>query len=89
MYLAGNRVFRVRDRGESFEAISPDLTTSHPERTTATGSGAENYGVVYALAESPIAAGHALGRDRRRQAVAHARRRREVDRPDREPPGRR
>ena len=57
MYLAGNVVFRVRDRGESFEVISPDLTTGHPERTTTTGSGAENYGVVYALAESPIAPG--------------------------------
>ena len=57
MYLAGNVVFRVRDRGESFEVISPDLTARDPEKTTTVGSGAENFGVVYTLAESPLAAG--------------------------------
>jgi len=57
MYLGGNVVFRVTGRGESFEVISPDLTANDPQRTVSVGSGAENYGVVYTLAESPIAAG--------------------------------
>jgi photosystem II stability/assembly factor-like uncharacterized protein len=57
LYLAGNRVFRLTGRGERWQAISPDLSTGDPVRTTATGSGAENYGVVYTLAESPLQAG--------------------------------
>lgn len=57
MFLAGNVVFRVRDRGETFEVISPDLTANDPARTVSVGSGAENYGVIYTLAESPVAAG--------------------------------
>ncbi|CAN5221033.1 hypothetical protein BH20VER2_BH20VER2_09820 [soil metagenome] len=57
IYLAGNRIFRLTDRGEKFALISPDLTHNDPERTTTTGSGAENFGVVYSLAESPVRAG--------------------------------
>lgn len=57
LYLAGNRVFRLANRAEEWVAISPDLSTQDPQRTTATGSGAEAYGVVYALAESPVVAG--------------------------------
>ncbi len=54
MYLAGNRVFRLTDRGEHWSPISPDLSTQNPARIMTTGSGAENYGVVYTLAESPL-----------------------------------
>jgi photosystem II stability/assembly factor-like uncharacterized protein len=57
VYLAGNRVFRLTEQGEKFTLISPDLTHADPERTTAVGSGAENFGVVYSLAESPLRAG--------------------------------
>ena len=57
LYLAGNRVFRLTNRGEESVPISPDLTRNEPEKTTATGSGAENYGVVFSLAESPVKAG--------------------------------
>lgn len=57
IFLAGNRVFRMTDRGEKFALISPDLTRNDPERTTATGSGAESFGVIYSLAESPIKPG--------------------------------
>jgi len=57
MYLGGNRVFKLTDRGERWTAISPDLSTRNVDRILATGSGAENYGVVYALAESPVKAG--------------------------------
>jgi hypothetical protein len=57
IYLAGNHVFRLTDRAEKYTVISPDLTRNDPARTTATGSGAENYGVIYSLAESPKRAG--------------------------------
>jgi photosystem II stability/assembly factor-like uncharacterized protein len=57
LYLAGNRVFRLTDKAEHFQVISPDLTHNDPARVNATGSGAENYGVIYSLAESPLKAG--------------------------------
>jgi photosystem II stability/assembly factor-like uncharacterized protein len=57
LYLAGNRVFELRSRGEQWRVISPDLSTQDLPRTTTVGSGAENFGVVYALAESPVAKG--------------------------------
>jgi photosystem II stability/assembly factor-like uncharacterized protein len=57
LYLGGNRVFRLAENGERWQAISPDLSTQDPLKTTAVGSGAENYAVVYTLAESPLKAG--------------------------------
>ena len=57
IYLGGNCVFRLTDRAEKYALISPDLTRNEPTRTNATGSGAENYGVVFSLAESPKRAG--------------------------------
>jgi photosystem II stability/assembly factor-like uncharacterized protein len=57
LYLAGNRVFALRARGEHWRTISPDLSAQDLGRTTTVGSGAENFGVVYALAESPVAKG--------------------------------
>jgi photosystem II stability/assembly factor-like uncharacterized protein len=57
LYLAGNRVFKLTAKGEEWTLISPDLTARHPDKIAAVGSGAENYGVVYALAESPVRAG--------------------------------
>ncbi len=57
IYLGGNRVFRLTDRAEHCAVISPDLTQNDPAKTNASGSGAENYGVVFALAESPVKPG--------------------------------
>lgn len=57
MYLGGNRVFKLFERGEQWNMISPDLSRHDPGRIMTTGSGAENYGVVYALVESPIKGG--------------------------------
>src|SRR5205814_5215280 len=57
IYLGGNCVFRLTDRAEKYSVISSDLTHNDPTRTNATGSGAENYGVVFSLAESPKRAG--------------------------------
>jgi photosystem II stability/assembly factor-like uncharacterized protein len=56
-YLAGNRVFRLASKGEKWTVISPDLTARIPDRIDAQGSGAETYGIVYSLAESPVKAG--------------------------------
>ncbi len=60
LYAAGNVVFRSTDEGASWEAISPDLTRSAPDTLEPSGgpitrdtTGAEHYGTVFALAESP------------------------------------
>ena len=57
IYLGGNCVFRLTDRMEKYSVISPDLTRNDAGRITAAGSGAENYGTVFSLAESPKRAG--------------------------------
>lgn len=57
LYLGGNRLFSLTDRGERWAIISPDLSTRNPDRIATVGSGAETYGVIYTVAESPIAAG--------------------------------
>ncbi len=57
MYLAGNRVFKLMERAEQWKLISSDLSTQDPKKIMSVGSGAENYGVVYTLAESPVKAG--------------------------------
>ena len=57
LYFGGNHVFRLTDRAEHYAMISPDLTKSDPARMNAVGSGAEVFGVVYSLAESPVRAG--------------------------------
>ena len=57
IYLGGNCVFKLTDRAEKYSVISPDLTHNDPVKANATGSGAENYGVVFSLAESPKRAG--------------------------------
>ncbi len=54
MYLGGNHVFKLTDHGEHWETISPDLSAREPGKILTVGSGAENYAVVYALAESPV-----------------------------------
>lgn len=57
LYLAGNRVFKLTDRGERWKPISPDLTAQDPKRIRTSGSGAETFGVIYTLAESPTQPG--------------------------------
>lgn len=57
IYLGGNRVFKLTGRGENFKVISPDLSTRELTKMITAGSGAENYGVVYTLAESPVQPG--------------------------------
>jgi len=57
LYLAGNYVFRLTTKGEQWQIISPDLSTQELQKMVTAGSGAENYGVVYTLAESPVKPG--------------------------------
>ncbi len=57
LYLGGNRVFKLTERGDAWKPISPDLSTQDPARIMTTGSGAENHGTVYTLAESPLRKG--------------------------------
>ena len=54
LYLAGNRVFRLTERGDRWTIISPDLTTRDTSKVLTVGSGAENHCTVYTLAESPL-----------------------------------
>jgi hypothetical protein len=57
LYLGGNRLFKLTRRGEAWEAISPDLSSRDPDRILTSGSGAETYGTVVTLSESPLKAG--------------------------------
>ena len=64
LYVAGNVVFRTTDLGNSWEAISPDLTRNDPSTLEPSGgpitkdtSGAEVYATIFALVESPHEAG--------------------------------
>jgi photosystem II stability/assembly factor-like uncharacterized protein len=54
LYMGGNRLFRLTDRGDRWEAISPDLSTGNPLTMTTTGSSAETYNTIVSLAESPL-----------------------------------
>jgi photosystem II stability/assembly factor-like uncharacterized protein len=61
IYLGGQFLFRSRDHGESWDRISPDLTTNDKERQHQENSGgltidnsdAEKYETIYTIAESP------------------------------------
>ena len=62
IYLGAQFLFRSRDRGESWERISDDLTTNDPTKQkqedsgglTIDNSGAENHCTIVAIAESPL-----------------------------------
>ncbi len=61
LYLGSQFLFRTRDKGESWEKISPDLSTNDPELQqqlksgglTVDNSTAENHTTIYAISESP------------------------------------
>ena len=53
LYFGGNRVFRLTNRGDGWEAISPDLTNATPQTMATAGSAAENYDTVVVISESP------------------------------------
>jgi photosystem II stability/assembly factor-like uncharacterized protein len=61
MYYGAQFLFRSRDRGDSWERVSPDLTTNDPAKQRQNDSGgltpdnstAENHCTIFAIAESP------------------------------------
>ena len=61
IYLGGQFLFRSRDHGESWERISPDLTTNDPAKQhqdtsgglTIDNSDAEKYETIFTISESP------------------------------------
>jgi photosystem II stability/assembly factor-like uncharacterized protein len=61
IYLGGQFLFRSKDHGESWDRISPDLTTNDPARQhqelsgglTIDNSDAEKFETIYTIAESP------------------------------------
>ena len=62
LYVGAQYLFRSKDRGDSFERISPDLTTNDPSRQQQEKSGgltidnstAENNTTVFTVSESPL-----------------------------------
>jgi photosystem II stability/assembly factor-like uncharacterized protein len=53
LYLGGNALFRMTNRGENWEQISPDLSQHDVTKILTAGSNAENYGTIVAISESP------------------------------------
>jgi photosystem II stability/assembly factor-like uncharacterized protein len=61
MYIGAQHLYRTRDRGESWERISGDLTTNDPQKLqqeesgglTVDNSDAEKHCTIYAISESP------------------------------------
>ncbi|HXT22847.1 MAG TPA: glycosyl hydrolase, partial [Thermoanaerobaculia bacterium] len=64
VYHAANVLFRSRDGGQHWEAISPDLTRNDKSKQkwaggpiTGDNTGVEFYDTIFAVAESPLSAG--------------------------------
>lgn len=57
LYLGGNYVFKLTERGDSWTRISDDLSTRDISKATTVGSEAETNGTVVSLAESPLQQG--------------------------------
>nr|MDQ2660170.1 sialidase [Verrucomicrobiota bacterium] len=61
IYIGAQFLFRSRDHGQSWDRISPDLTTNDPEKqkqeqsggVTIDNSAAEMYTTIYSISESP------------------------------------
>jgi photosystem II stability/assembly factor-like uncharacterized protein len=64
LYYGMERLYRTRDRGGSWQAISPDLTRNDKSRQQASGgpitkdiTSVEYYDTIFAIAESPLRKG--------------------------------
>ena len=57
LWLGGNHVFRLTQRGDQWERVSPDLTTMNPARMITGGSAAETHCTIVTLQESPLTRG--------------------------------
>ena len=61
LYAAGNVLFRTTNEGQSWEAVSPDLTRNDASKMGPSGgpitrdnTSVEYYGTIFALAEAPL-----------------------------------
>jgi len=64
IYFGGNFLFKSTNRGDSWEKISPDLTTNDPKKIIDSGgeistdnTGAEAHCTIYTITESPVKKG--------------------------------
>jgi photosystem II stability/assembly factor-like uncharacterized protein len=65
LYIGSQFLFRTRDHGQTWERISPDLTTNDPQKqrqeetggVTVDNSAAEMHTTIYSISESPRVAG--------------------------------
>ncbi|MEO7522324.1 MAG: glycosyl hydrolase, partial [Gemmatimonas sp.] len=64
LYVGSSVLFKTLDEGESYTAISPDLTRNDPRTLGSSGgpltkdqTGVETYGTVFVVSESPITRG--------------------------------
>src|SRR6516162_9963091 len=65
LYIGAQFLFRSRDHGQSWERISPDLTTNDPQKqkqeqsggVTVDNSVAEMHTTIFSISESPVTAG--------------------------------
>ena len=64
LYVGSNVVFKTTNEGDSYTAISPDLSRNDPRTLGPSGgpitkdqTGVETYGTAFAIAESPVAKG--------------------------------
>lgn len=64
LYAAGNVLFRSMDEGQSWQAISPDLTRNDKSKQGSSGgpisqdnTSVEYYSTIFTVAESPVQAG--------------------------------
>jgi photosystem II stability/assembly factor-like uncharacterized protein len=65
VYIGAQFLFRSRDHGQTWERVSPDLTTNDPQKQkqeqsggiTVDNSSAEMHTTIYSISESPLAAG--------------------------------
>lgn len=65
LYIGAQYLFRTRDHGQTWDRISPDLTTNDPAKqqqeksggVTVDNSAAEMHTTIYSISESPLAAG--------------------------------
>jgi photosystem II stability/assembly factor-like uncharacterized protein len=65
VYIGSQFLFRSRDQGQSWQRISPDLTTNDPRKQkqeesggiTVDNSAAEMHTTIYSISESPLTAG--------------------------------
>ena len=57
IWLGGNHLFKLYDRGDRWKLASPDLSTQDPTKMVTGGSHAETHCTIVTLAESPLQRG--------------------------------